>query len=353
MKSWMTRRWCGVAFGLVLGSAGCGGVSREVGRATPFPASPGHAVEMEDPESGQHVHFVKVNGEWTRVRADTGSPAERLASARLEREREIEALVEQAMSAPAVGAKTAAALMVADRATGALADTIHGIDAARDVVLSNVKNADSTAYKSTRVLFSDGKLARTQIDFSQGSLENTSHQLDLGIQGQGFLRIKIESSNGDRTGYTRNGTFFINSRGDLVLGTGDGYKLIPSVNVPSGATDINISTDGAISVSNSGHRTKTMIAQLEITQFVNAQGLNLLGGSIFTESDASGPPLVSKPGENGAGMILQGFLESSNVDLFRERMRLRFLSEWRNAILDAVDRTEAKPKTIRTSTGDN
>lgn len=219
-----------------------------------------------------------------------------------------------------------------------------------DVVANNLANAETTAFKRSRVNFEDlmylqlrqpgttnaagdvspagifvglgTRISNTQIDLEQGSLERTDRPLDVGIEGSGFFRVKIMDSIGDGTGYTRNGNFFVNNEGDLVLGMGDGYKMIPPINIPPNATDINIAQDGTVSVLRSGQTTKTTVGQLRITQFINPQGLKLLGGSIYTESEASGPPTETAPGDGGGGKVLQGFLEASNVDPVKELVTL-------------------------------
>jgi flagellar basal-body rod protein FlgG len=219
-----------------------------------------------------------------------------------------------------------------------------------DVVANNLANAETTAFKRSRVNFEDlmyiqqkqpgttsgngeiapagifvglgTRISNTQIDLEQGSMENTGRQLDVGIQGQGFFRVRILNTIGDGIGYTRNGNFFINNQNELVLGMGDGYKLDPPITIPQGATDISISTDGIIDCVKPGQNSKTRVGQLQVSQFVNPQGLSLLGGSIYVPTDASGPAFDSKPGENGAGTMLQGFLEGSNVDPVKELVTL-------------------------------
>lgn len=220
-----------------------------------------------------------------------------------------------------------------------------------DVVANNLANAETTAFKGSRVNFEDlmysiikqpgatgsnsndvspaglfvglgTKISNTQLDFSQGSMESTGRMLDVGIQGQGFFKIQLLPTIGNGIGYTRNGTFFVNSVGNLVLGMGDGYKLIPPIVIPNGTTDVSIATDGTINVLKSGATAKQKVGQLQLTQFVNPQGLSLLGGGIYTETDSSGKPVDGKPGENGAGTILQNFLEGSNVDPVKELVTL-------------------------------
>ena len=127
---------------------------------------------------------------------------------------------------------------------------------------------------------------------------------------------------GDGTAYTRNGNFFVNSEGELVLGMGDGYKVIPPINIPPDSTDISISQDGNVSVIRAGQLEAQNVGQLRLTTFVNPQGLKLMGGSLYQETAASGDPIEGDPGENGTGTILQGFLEASNVDPVKELVTL-------------------------------
>jgi flagellar basal-body rod protein FlgG len=219
-----------------------------------------------------------------------------------------------------------------------------------DVVANNLANAETTAFKRSRVNFEDlmyltvrepgaqnnageispsgtfvglgVRISNTQLDLEQGSLESTNNPLDVGIEGDGFFRVKIMDSIGDGFGYTRNGNLFRNNEGDLVVGMGDGSKLVPEINIPEDATSITISRSGIVQYVRSGSNQKTVAGQLRITQFVNPQGLKQLGGSIYVETPASGEPIDSIPGENGSGTTLQGFLESSNVDPVKELVTL-------------------------------
>lgn len=219
-----------------------------------------------------------------------------------------------------------------------------------DVLANNLANAETTGFKGTRVNFQDlmyltmrqpgtanaqgdvapsgmfvglgTKVDNTQIDLTQGSLQPTNRPLDLAIQGSGFFAVKLLPSFGDGIGYTRTGNFFVNAKNELVLGTGEGYRLIPPITVPTGATDITIGQDGTIQVTQPGNGAKRTIGQIQLTQFVNPQGLQLLGGSIYQQTDASGPPINSQPGQDGAGLIQQGFLEQSNVDPVTELVQM-------------------------------
>jgi flagellar basal-body rod protein FlgG len=219
-----------------------------------------------------------------------------------------------------------------------------------DVVANNLANADTNSFKASRVNFEDlyyqtikepgtvssngdvspsglyvglgTRVSNTQLDMSQGSLTQTGGNLDVGIQGNGFFRVKVLDSVGDGTAYTRNGNFFQNKNGDLIVGMGDGYELVPPVNIPPGVTNITISTDGFITGIKPGSNAASQIGQLKLSQFVNPQGLKLLGGSLYQETPSSGPPIISNPGDQGSGQVLQNFLEASNVDPVNELVTL-------------------------------
>jgi flagellar basal-body rod protein FlgG len=221
-----------------------------------------------------------------------------------------------------------------------------------DVTANNLANAETNGFKASRVNFEDlmymqlkqpgststsgatspggifvglgTKVSNTELDLSQGSPESTDNPLDVAISGDGFFRVKVMDSLGDGTAYTRNGSFFINATNDLVLGMGDGYKLVPPIKVPPGTTNdqINISQDGLITVSTPGSNTKTTVGQLQLSIFPNPQGMQLLGGSLYQQTEASGPPVASDPQTNGTGLTLQNFLESSNVDPVKELVSL-------------------------------
>src|SRR5688500_12267857 len=219
-----------------------------------------------------------------------------------------------------------------------------------DVVANNLANAETTAFKRSRVNFEDlfylqlkqpgtsnaagepspagifvglgTKISNTQLDLEQGSLEDTRRNLDVGIQGDGFFKVKVLDSLGDGFAYTRNGNFFQNNEGELVLGVGDGYKLEPPIKLPPDALEITIGRSGIIEYKRPGSNQSQQAGQLEISQFVNPQGLKLLGGGLYLETEASGKPIESNPGEDGAGETLQGFLEASNVDPVKELVSL-------------------------------
>ncbi|HET6249582.1 MAG TPA: flagellar basal-body rod protein FlgG [Tepidisphaeraceae bacterium] len=220
-----------------------------------------------------------------------------------------------------------------------------------DVIANNLANAETTAFKAQRANFEDlyyqelkqpgttdssnvvspagifvglgTKLSNTQLDLTQGSMQATGGNLDLGIQGNGYFAVKILPSLGKNgVGYTRNGSFTVNSAGQLVVNIGNGYQLIPPVNLPTNATNISVAQDGTVQYVKAGATAKTIGGQIKLAMFPNPEGVNILGGGLYTESEASGPPVTSIPGENGTGQIQAGFLESSNVDPVTELVTL-------------------------------
>jgi flagellar basal-body rod protein FlgG len=227
---------------------------------------------------------------------------------------------------------------------------LRALSTAIDVISNNLANAETTAFKSSRVNFEDlfyqtikppgtttqngdvsptgifvglgTRISNTQLNLNQGSLENTGVPTDVGIQGPGFFRVKVLQTLGDGTAYTRNGQFNVNAQGQLVVGIGDGYELVPPITLPIGTTNIQISQDGIITGNKPGSNTPTQLGQFQLTQFANPQGLQLLGGSLYQETQASGPPITTNPGDQGAGQLLQNFLEASNVDPVTELVTL-------------------------------
>lgn len=230
------------------------------------------------------------------------------------------------------------------------ASGLRGLSTAIDVIANNLANAETTAFKGSRVNFEDlfyqtekapgttsgsgdispsgifvglgTRISNTQLDLTEGSLESTGKSTDVAIQGTGFFRVKVLSTIGDGTAYTRNGNFFINNQGQLVLGMGDGYELDPPITIPTGVSSLQISPDGIITGIKPGATTSSQIGQFQITQFVNPQGLQLLGGSLYQQTESSGQPITGNPGDQGAGTLQQTFLEASNVDPVNELVTL-------------------------------
>lgn len=149
--------------------------------------------------------------------------------------------------------------------------------------------------------------------FTQGNLQQTGNQLDLAINGNGFFPVQLPDGT---QAYTRDGSFRIDAEGQLV--SPNGYPLAPPIALPAATQSITIGLDGIISAQVSGQATPVQIGQIQLATFVNPAGLDPRGQNLFTETAASGTPIVGQPGINGAGELSQGYVETSNVNVVEE-----------------------------------
>ncbi len=161
------------------------------------------------------------------------------------------------------------------------------------------------------------KLASVNSIHTQGFLQKSDDPLSVAINGAGYLMI--EMPNGDRK-YTRSGSLAKNLDGQIT--TSSGYVLSPGFNIPEDALSVSISYDGQIEVVVSGQTEPTVLGQIELARFVNEDGLKRIGQNLLEETSSSGSPIVSIPGEEGAGFITQYYLESSNVEPVSEMIGL-------------------------------
>lgn len=148
---------------------------------------------------------------------------------------------------------------------------------------------------------------------TQGNIMVTDNQLDLAIEGKGFFQVLDQDGN---LMYTRDGSFQVNQNGDVV--TSSGYLLEPNINIPQDATDISISRDGAVFVSQPGAVQQNQVGQIELAAFINPAGLESMGQNFFSETTASGVPNINNPQTAEAGGVVQGALEASNVNTVEE-----------------------------------
>lgn len=214
-----------------------------------------------------------------------------------------------------------------------------------DTIANNLANVNTTGFKKSKVEFQDllyetihsgdiggkdGKEKPTEIQigmgnkpvstfrsFSQGAIEETGNPLDIAINGKGFFQISRADGS---YAYTRDGSFQINSKGNLV--TASGLSVYPEIDIPEGVSGINISQDGVISVIIQGQPNPEDIGQLELVNFMNPAGLRAIGGNLYEQTEASGMPTYGLPAEEGYGNIVQGYLEKSNVDVVQEMINL-------------------------------
>ena len=147
----------------------------------------------------------------------------------------------------------------------------------------------------------------------QGNLQQTSNTLDLAIQGSGYFQVTLPS--GD-TAYTRDGTFGLASDGTIV--TADGYIVQPGLQIPTNATAVTVNQSGQVQVTIQGQTTQRTVGQLQLAVFPNEAGLDAQGGGLFVQTTASGQPVTGNPASTGIGSVMQGFIETSNVNVVTE-----------------------------------
>lgn len=146
-----------------------------------------------------------------------------------------------------------------------------------------------------------------------GPINATDNPYDLAIQGEGFFQIQRPDGT---TGYTRAGNFQVSAEGQLV--TSEGFPLQPDIRVPEGASSVTIGADGKVSAMTPGQTEASEIGQIEIARFANPAGLLPLGDNLYQATQASGEPQTGAAGAEGRGMIRQGALEGSNVNVVQE-----------------------------------
>ena len=221
---------------------------------------------------------------------------------------------------------------------------------ALDVIANNLANANTDGFKASRVNFQDliyeeraqpgtenangdrrpmglyvglgVKVSGTQLDFTPGPARPTGRSLDLYINGEGFFQVEVDDELGEGIAYTRAGYFVLNQDGEVVLATDQGRRLIPNLQIPADAMQVDISTDGVVSVELPGQIDPQVVGTIELATFINPTGLKQVGENLFIPSAASGDASVGDPGEAGRGILRQGFLEGSNVDPVTELVNL-------------------------------
>ena len=211
-----------------------------------------------------------------------------------------------------------------------------------EVISNNIANMTTTGFKRRRAEFQDllyqnmrrvgsnssdtgtvvpsgvqvGLGVRTAAIYrinEQGNLQQTSNSLDVAIKGHGHFQVTLPS--GD-TAYTRDGTFGLSPAGQLV--TADGYTVAPGITIPTNATDVTINATGEVQVKVDGTTAPTTVGTIQLATFPNDAGLEAKGDNLLMASAASGNAVTGNPGSPGFGSVLQGFVESSNVNVVTE-----------------------------------
>ncbi len=211
-----------------------------------------------------------------------------------------------------------------------------------EVISNNIANMNTTAFQRRRTEFHDllyqnlrrvgstssdagtvvptgvqlglgVKLAAVYRIHEQGNLTATENTLDMALQGKGFFQIDMP--NGE-TAYTRDGTFQLNPNGLIV--THDGYQLRPGITIPPNAVDVSINASGEVLVTLEGQVAQQNVGQIQLANFANEAGLEAVGDNLYKETRASGSPTTAAPGAPGFATVLQGFLETANVNAVTE-----------------------------------
>lgn len=151
------------------------------------------------------------------------------------------------------------------------------------------------------------------VHLEQGALEATGSDLDIAIEGNGYLEVALPNGN---SAYTRDGSLKRSAEGVIV--TSEGHTVEPEIVIPEDANSISINADGEVYAYFSDSAEGELLGQFTLAAFSNAKGLEAMGSNLFLETEASGAPIVAAPGEDGLGTVRQGYLEASSVDAVRE-----------------------------------
>lgn len=223
-----------------------------------------------------------------------------------------------------------------------------GLDAQQtqmDVISNNLANVSTSGFKRSRAVFEDllyqtlrqpgaQSSQQTQLPsglqlgtgvrpvateriFTQGNLQQTSNNKDVAIQGAGFFQVLLPDG---ATAYTRDGSFQVDSQGQLV--TSSGFVVQPALTIPANTESITVGRDGTISVTQSGSVQPVQVGSLQLATFINPAGLQAMGENLYVETAASGNANTNTPGTNGAGLLSQGYVETSNVNVVEELVNM-------------------------------
>lgn len=169
------------------------------------------------------------------------------------------------------------------------------------------------------IMGTGARLATNKRIFIDGPQIQTGNSLDIAIQGRGFLQVQPPAGSGQYA-YTRAGSLTLNEQGQLV--TNNGYIVQPPITIPQGTQRINISEDGIVSIYTSTSPTAQQVGQMQLADFINTDGLQSIGENLYQETTGSGTAQLGNPMQNGIGIIKQGALEGSNVNIVEEMVNL-------------------------------
>lgn len=223
-----------------------------------------------------------------------------------------------------------------------------GLDAQQaqlDVISNNLANVGTTGFKRSRAVFEDlmyqnvrqsggqtsdqtrmpsglqigtgVRVVATERIHTQGNPTKTDNPKDVAINGGGFFQVLMPDGT---AAYTRDGSFQSDASGQLV--TSSGYPVQPAITMPQSATSMTIGRDGTVSVIQAGSTASVQVGQIQLATFLNPAGLQSNGENLYVETDASGGANQTAPGQNGAGVLNQGYVESSNVNVVEELVNM-------------------------------
>lgn len=223
-----------------------------------------------------------------------------------------------------------------------------GLDAQQtqlDVISNNLANVGTTGFKRSRAVFEDlmyqnmrqvggqtsdqtrlpsglqigtgVRIVATERIHTQGTPTKTDNSKDVAINGEGFFQVLMPDGT---ISYTRDGSFQTDANGQLV--TASGFPVQPAITLPGGTLSMTIGRDGTVSVTQAGSTGNVQVGQLQLATFLNPTGLQSSGENLYVETDSSGGPNQTAPGQNGAGLLNQGYVEASNVNVVEELVNM-------------------------------
>jgi flagellar basal-body rod protein FlgG len=191
-----------------------------------------------------------------------------------------------------------------------------------DLIYQNVRQVGASSTETTELpsgltVGTGVRTVATQKLHTQGNIQQTNNSFDVAIQGAGYFQITHPTGT---VVYTRDGSFSLDQDGQIV--TANGYALEPSITVPPNTLSVTIGSDGTVSALVAGNTAPSQIGTLNLVQFINPTGLEAIGQNLYRQSAASGDPQEGTPGLDGLGTLIQGALESSNVNVVEELVNM-------------------------------
>jgi flagellar basal-body rod protein FlgG len=189
----------------------------------------------------------------------------------------------------------------------------------QDLIYQNLRRVGSQSADTGTVLPSDAqvglgvKTAAIYRISEQGNLQQTEDRFDLAIRGNSYFQVQLPSG---ETAYTRDGTFGLSPDGTIV--TAEGFVVAPGITIPAAARDVTINSSGEVQAKMDGQVNPQTVGQIQLAIFANEGGLEAVGDNLFLATPASGQAQQAAPGQPGYGQVLQGFIETSNVNVVQE-----------------------------------